>query len=282
MGGSFISKDDVEKLAKGFQMGDGLESLSKSKAKKIFLAVIIIIAVLAIAFAAYVGKYYHATVDVDNYVGHNNDAVTVSAIGQDVGEGQYVDGLFLDGSGTEDLVIFYQGAKVEYTAYLPLLYDLAANGVDCYLVEMPYNLAFFGMDLAGQVMEQTDGSYENYYLMGHSLGGAMGASFAAEDIQASDRLKGIIFLASYPTKSLDKEGFKVLSVYGSEDLVLNMEKVEEGRQYMPADYVEVCIEGGNHAQFGEYGEQEGDGKALVTAVEQRSQTVESILQMLGR
>ena len=108
----------------------------------------------------------------------------------------------------------------------------------------------------------------------------MGASFAAKHIQTSDALKGMIFLAAYPTKSLVKEDFSVLSIYGSEDTVLSMEKVEEGRQYMPADYTEVCIEGGNHAQFGNYGAQEGDGAAQITALEQQNQTIEQILNMI--
>jgi len=43
---------------------------------------------------------------------------------------------------------------------------------------------------------------------------------------------------------------------------------------MPQDYKEVCIEGGNHAQFGSYGTQKGDGTAAIPAEEQWARTVE--------
>ena len=33
------------------------------------------------------------------------------------------------------------------------------------------------------------------------------------------------------------------------------------------------MEGGNHSQFGNYGEQKGDGKATISAEEQQRQTV---------
>ena len=59
-----------------------------------------------------------------------------------------------------------------------------------------------------------------------------------------------------------------------------MEKVEEGNSFMPADYAEVCIEGGNHAQFGNYGEQKGDHAAEIRREEQQAQTVEAILKMM--
>lgn len=251
----------------------------KNRLKKFLIAVVVVVVAILIAFGIYIGKYYHAEVDVDNYLGHVENVTTIE-MGQDIGEGKYVDGLWLDGTGTEDLIIFYPGAKVEYTSYLPLFYDLTAKGVDCYIVDMPGNLAFFGMDAAEWIINHTEGVYENYYLAGHSLGGAMGASFASDYIQTSDKLKGMIFLASYSTKSLDKEGFKVLSVYGSEDTVLNMGNLIEGREYMPENYTEVTIDGGNHAQFGNYGVQKGDGQATIDAETQQAQTVELILQMV--
>ena len=79
-----------------------------------------------------------------------------------------------------------------------------------------------------------------------------------------------------------EEGFKVLSLYGSEDRVLNREKLEAGREVMPVDYTEICIDGGNHAWFGNYGEQDGDGKASISREEQQEQTVEAVWNMIQR
>lgn len=185
------------------------------------------------------------------------------------------DGLYLDGPGDDAAMIFYPGAKVEYTAYLPLLSDLAERGIDCFLIKMPCNLAFFGQNKAKKIMDSYE--YDHWYLSGHSLGGAMAASYASGHLES---LNGLVFLAAYPTKSLKSDSFSVLSIYGSEDGVLNMEKVEEGNSFMPADYAEICIEGGNHAQFGNYGEQKGDHAADISREEQQAQTVEAILNMM--
>ena len=119
--------------------------------------------------------------------------------------------------------------------------------------------------------------YDHWYLSGHSLGGAMTASYASGHLES---LNGLVLLAAYPTKSLKSDSFSVLSLYGSEDGVLDMEKVEEGNSFMPADYAEICIEGGNHAQFGNYGEQKGDHAADISREEQQAQTVEAILNMM--
>lgn len=95
-----------------------------------------------------------------------------------------------------------------------------------------------------------------------------------------ESLDGLALLAVYPTKSLKAGSFSVLSIYGSKDGILNMKKVQDGRRRMPADYTEICIEGGNHAQFGDYGEQKKDHAAQISREEQQKQTVDAILKMI--
>lgn len=104
----------------------------------------------------------------------------------------------------------------------------------------------------------------------------MAANYTAKHLQQVDAL---VLLAAYPTKSLTEAQFPVLSLYGSEDGVLKREKLEKARSLMPAKYEEHCIAGGNHAWFGSYGEQKGDGKAQITPGEQWEETVEAILEM---
>ena len=149
----------------------------------------IITAVVLLAMAAfcvwYVNDYYHAEDYVDAYL-QSSDTVTVTTKDNIV---------FLDGAGTEDALIFYPGAKVEYTAYVPLFYALAEQGVDCFVVKMPGNLAFFGMGKAADIMEEYE--YENWYLSGHSLGGAMAASYITKNGEDFD---GLVLLAAYATK----------------------------------------------------------------------------------
>ncbi|MCD8084735.1 MAG: alpha/beta hydrolase [Clostridiales bacterium] len=215
----------------------------------------------AVVIIWYGSDYYHA--DTAQYL-QSTDAVQVTEIS---------DGLFFDGSGTDAALIFYPGAKVEYTAYAPIMMELAEHGVDCFLLEMPYNMAIFGMNRADEILSAY--SYENWYISGHSLGGAMAASYAAGH---TEELDGVVLLAAYATESLD--GLPALAIYGSEDGVLSMEKLETGRQYAE-DYTEICIDGGNHAGFGCYGAQSGDGAAGITQEEQWAQTVETILDWMN-
>jgi dienelactone hydrolase len=232
------------------------------KKLKIGIPVCLIVALIIASFL-YVNDYYRSSEEATAYLGKTGEV-----------EIQEIDGgLFLDGPGTEDAMIFYPGGKVEYTAYLPLLYQLAEEGMDVFLLKMPCNLAIFGVNKANDILNEY--SYENYYMGGHSLGGVMASSYAAKH---AEKLKGVLFLAAYPTKDLSASGLKTLTIYGSEDQVLNIDKVESTKDLLPEDAKIMVIEGGNHGQFGSYGEQKGDGAATISAEEQWKQTVEAILE----
>jgi len=165
--------------------------------------------------------------------------------------------------------IFYPGGKVEHTAYAPLMRALADNGVLCALVEMPLNLAVLDMNAADGIPEMYP-QIESWYIGGHSLGGSMAASHAAKNASIYD---GLALLASYSTADISASGMKVISIYGSEDGVLNMEKYAENKVNLPASFEETIIEGGCHAGFGSYGDQEGDGTPTITGDAQIEETV---------
>ncbi len=240
--------------------------MSYHKTKRKIIPVVLLILVLALAGISiwYVNDYYHA-VDVDAAL-TSSDTVTVSSIDT---------GMLFDGPGTTDALIFYPGAKVEAAAYAPLLKEIAESGIDCFLVKMPCNLAFFGMNKADDIM--ADYSYEHWYLAGHSLGGAMAASYAGKHLHDLD---GLILLAAYSTCDLTEADFPVISIYGSNDGVLNMEKVAASRDLMPSDYSEHVIEGGNHAGFGSYGAQKGDHDTTISQNEQWRETVSALSTLL--
>lgn len=236
------------------------------------IAIIITVLLLAMAGGCtwYVNDYYHV-VDRD---GAMSDTPAVKVVKTSTG-------YLYDGPGENTVLIFYPGAKVQDIAYAPLLKELAENGVDCYLVHMPGNLAIFGVNKAEEVLEQVaeeNSGYEHRYLAGHSLGGAMAASFAAEH---SDELEGLIFLGAYSTKNLSETDLRILSLYGSEDRVLNREKLTESHALMPVEFTEYVIWGGNHAQYGDYGVQKGDGTANITPEKQREIAAEKILMFIS-
>ena len=167
------------------------------------------------------------------------------------------------GYETDTALIFYPGAKVEAEAYLPLLEQLRQEGMLCVLVHMPFHMAIFDADGANDAFAALP-DVKHWYIAGHSMGGAMASQFAAENREA---VEGLILLGAYPYGDYPVED--TLTVYGS----LNTSVAEK------ITYEEnvVVIEGGNHAQFGNYGPQKGDAEAAITAEEQQAVTVAAIV-----
>lgn len=182
-------------------------------------------------------------------------------------------GWLFDGAGEDDALIFYPGALVEPAAYAPLLRALAAKGVDCFLIKMPLDLAVLSPEKAKRVMQSY--VYDRWFFAGHSLGGAMAAQYAAKH---PDTPAGLFLLGAYTVKDLTKAAFPVVCIYGSEDGVLNRKRLEKSFNLSPDTLDVVELNGGNHAQFGVYGPQRGDGTATISAAAQRAQTVQVILQ----
>lgn len=180
---------------------------------------------------------------------------------------------FVPKNGAEVGFVFYPGGKVEHTAYAPLLRQLAEKGVLCVLVEMPFRLAVLDQNAAKEIPGQYPEVTE-WYIGGHSLGGSMAAACAAEHTELFD---GLVLLAAYSTEDLRETGLRVLSAYGSEDGVLDLENYEEYRRNLPGSVSETVIDGGNHACFGSYGPQDGDGTPRITAEQQMKETAELLV-----
>ena len=231
------------------------------------------LAVLAGMIVVYFGTYYHADITALTAL-KNTKEVEVSEISQ---EYDGANGWFFDGPATDCALVFYPGAKVEAAAYAPLMKDIAAEGMDCYLCKMPLNFALLGRDAAETIRADEDNNYDKWFVGGHSLGGVAAAMIAddAEESDGEDAWNGLLMLAAYPTKELSTP---VLSIYGSEDRVLDRDKYNKTGDdgLWPADFTEIIIEGGNHAQFGNYGEQKGDGKSGIEASLQQKKTAEAV------
>lgn len=229
-----------------------------SRRKKWLIAgeiVLLILTILAGAFFWYVSDYYRA------------EAVALAVMGQDSGISQQ-DGLTILSPSypTDTAIIFYPGAKVEAEAYLPLLDQIRQTGVTCMLVHMPFRMAIFDADAAEEVTARFP-EIQHWYIAGHSMGGAMASKFASDH---PDLVDGLILMGAYIYGDYPEEN--TLTIYGS----LN-QSVEDH-----IDYTEniVEIQGGNHAQFGNYGPQKGDPPATISAEEQQRQTVEAIAAFL--
>ena len=235
--------------------------------KRKILMITAVTAVLLVAVfgaaALYLGDYYHA----------DEAAIAAFAPSKDVPVEELADGkIVLQPEDAVTGLIFYPGGKVEHTAYLPLMKALAAEGILCVLVEMPFRLAVFDVNAADGITESYP-QIENWYIGGHSLGGAMAASYLSEHTSA---FTGLILLGAYSTADLSASDLAVLSVYGSEDGVMDRAAYEENRKNLPSSITETVIDGGCHAYFGMYGSQEGDGTPKVTNEEQILMTASAI------
>ena len=234
------------------------------KIKKGLLILLAVMLAVSMAFGVYAGQYYHADLEAIQ-----DQSLQVEYERME----RLEDGsLVFYPAEYDSAVIFYPGGKVEALAYIPLMEHLAQEGVLAVLMPMPFNLAVLAKDAAAGIPEQFP-EVESWYMAGHSLGGSMAASFAGENTAWVD---GLILLAAYSTDPVD---VPVLSICGSEDGVLNMDKYDKYRSNL-AELTEVVLEGGNHAGFGFYGPQEGDGAASITNLEQISRTAVQIAEFV--
>ena len=228
-----------------------------------WLVPLAIVALLLVLVFVYIDSFYHA------------DAVAEAAMASDdaVSVRKTDFGWLFDGASESDALIFYPGGKVEAKAYAPLCRALALKGMDVCLVRMPLRLAILGKNKADGIIDRMD--YERWVIGGHSLGGVSAALYAAKH---PEKLDGVVLLAAYADQPLD-DSLSALSVYGSEDGVLNRNRYQDCLANLPAQSIEHVIEGGNHSQFGSYGAQEGDGAARIPPERQVEQTVAAIVGM---
>ncbi|WP_189024282.1 alpha/beta hydrolase [Paenibacillus albidus] len=175
-------------------------------------------------------------------------------------------------------VIFYPGALVSPEAYSPLAKSIAEAGHPFYIAKMPLNLAVTKGDAAAEIIRVHPKL--SFVMGGHSLGGVMASRYAAEH---AEQLQGVFFLASYPDEkgSLKGTTLSVLSLLGTEDQVIDMKSYRAGRSLLPDNTLYYSVEGGNHAQFGSYGVQKGDGTPEISEEEQQQLTKSAMLDWLS-
>ena len=237
--------------------------------RKIFIivtSIVLIIAVLVGVCAIYLGDYYQA----------DDEAIGAFLPQGSTWKEEPSGNIVFEPDGATAGLIFYPGGKVEHSAYIPLMQACAQNGILCIIAEMPFHLAVFDINAADGIQKEYP-QIEKWYIGGHSLGGSMAASYLEKH---TDAYEGLILLGAYSTADLSDAELDVLSIYGSEDQVLNREKYNDNIRHLPKDFKEIVLEGGCHAYFGMYGAQDGDGTPSMTNSEQILQTATHIAQMI--
>ena len=178
--------------------------------------------------------------------------------------------------------IFYPGGLVAPEAYAVKMHAIAEQGYAVFIPKMPLNLAVLGSSRAEDVISKHP-EISVWALGGHSLGGAMACSYLVS--KPSAPIHTLIFYAAYCDKSFslaNRSDVQVTSISGSNDGLASPAKVAETKTYEPASTTYVIIEGGNHAEFGNYGAQQGDGTATITSEQATTQIVDATVAALDK
>jgi len=176
-------------------------------------------------------------------------------------------------------LILYPGGRVDPRAYAPAAREIAQRGYLVVIVPMPLNLAVINPNAALEVITAYPG-IDNWVVGGHSLGGAMAARFV---YQHPDAAQGLLLWAAYPASTDDLSGqtLNVVSIVGSLDGLGTDQGVTDTLALLPPSTRFITIEGGNHAQFGWYGEQPGDSKAAISRTNQQAQVYLATLELMA-
>jgi len=231
-----------------------------TRRKKALIITVSALAALVVFFAVYINDYYHALPEAlaiaETMTDENGD-------------------LFMSGENDTGFII-YPGGKVDEKAYAPLAKALNESGYPVVIAKMPARLAIFASNRAEKIMENHP-DINNWVIVGHSLGGTAASMYTAAH---PDKMTGIVFLGSYPYKDLSGLDIFALDITGSNDMVLDRDKASQSAPYFPKQHRSITIDGGNHAYFGCYGNQDGDGQAAISNKEQIGMTAGYIIDAL--
>ena len=175
--------------------------------------------------------------------------------------------------------IFYPGGLVDAAAYAPLMKSIADQGITAIITPMPLDLAVFSINQANDVIAAFP-EIKTWIIGGHSLGGSMAAQYVKDN---PTKVQGVVFMAAYPADNVDLSQLpiKFVTLYGTYDGVAR-NVFKDSLRRLPADTELITIDGGNHAQFGNYGPQAGDGTATISREDQQAQTVEAVIALMQR
>ena len=176
--------------------------------------------------------------------------------------------------------IIYPGGRVHYSSYSPICRAISTRGYLTVLVPMPLNLAVFGANKANDVINSYP-DIEVWVIGGHSLGGTMAAQFAHNN---PSLIKGLILWSSYPASGDDFSTMNLAAttIHGTNDGLVSTSQIDDSLEMLPSDAIRVEITGGNHSQFGWYGDQPGDNEATISREVQQEQILNATIQLLEK
>lgn len=178
-------------------------------------------------------------------------------------------------------VIMIPGARVDPYAYMDKLRDVVAeSGAPILIVRPAINLAIADPRDLGALVGDVDAA-ESWVVAGHSLGGTRACLVAAgAEESGDDRLAGLLLLGSYCANDLSSTDLPVLSIGAENDGLSTPEEIAARADALPGSTRFVEIPGANHASFGDYGVQAGDGPVTADDDEVRAVLTTEISSLL--
>lgn len=239
----------------------------ENKLKKTIITLLIVLILFVVSFFIWLSNGYSLQENNMNYL-QSNSKVEVNI------EGSYTYFTPKNVSATKGF-IFYPGERVDSSSYAKLCNEVASYGYKVVAVDMPFNYANFGKNKATKVIEDNP-EITKWVIGGDSLGGTAACEYA----ENNKNVEGIVLISSYPRENISELGFKVLSIWGSKDNIVDYEELINSKDKLPKDTKYVEVEGANHSQFANYGTHSGDEVALISSDEQMDITIKNIVNFL--
>ncbi|GGL01241.1 alpha/beta hydrolase [Salinibacterium xinjiangense] len=243
------------------------------RARRVLAVTVVVVVLLVVAFLFYSSMVMMGdrTAAVKAW---SNPAVTITSTGHSVV-------LEPTGEASGSGLVFIPGAKVDPYAYLYKLAGIVeSSGVTVVITKPTLNLAFF--DLRPLSLFEADApDVTRWFVGGHSLGGVRACQLA-ESPGAGAEVAGLVLFGSYCANNLSDSNLDVLSIGGSEDGLSTPGKIRDASHLLPGQANLVQVDGLNHAGFGDYGTQPGDGTATLTSDQERDAITELLQSVVGR
>ena len=175
-------------------------------------------------------------------------------------------------------IILYPGGRCDARAYAPVMRSLASIGYRAFIPDMPLRLAVLDVNRAGKIITRNP-DIEKWVIGGHSMGGAMAASYVFKNPGVAS---GLFFMASYPSgmHAMPDVELPAMMIYGTHDFITRKSEFEASYDRLPAATDFIAIEGGDHYQFGSFGNVEVT--ATISREEQQRQTAQALTSFLNR
>jgi len=165
-------------------------------------------------------------------------------------------------------MVFSPGARVDARAYAAILRPVAQTGVLVVVLKEPFGIALLPDAQAARVV-QVHPEITAWVSAGHSLG----AVRAAQTVQDQPAFTAMVLWGGYPASAVQRPGLRVLSVGGKQDGLSTPAKIDAAKSMLPPDTTYAQVAGANHAAFGDYGVQPGDGQVVGDRAKVQAQIV---------